>query len=648
MIPPDTIRSIIDTARIEEVVGDFVRLRRSGSNLLGLCPFHQEKTPSFNVSVPRGIYKCFGCGKAGNVVNFIMEHEKYSYVEALRYLAKRYNIPIVEEELTSEAKQKQLDKESLFNLNDFALKHFLHNLNSTDEGKSVGLQYLRERGIRDDIFIKFQLGYCLDKSDGFTGTAIQNGYRIEQLKKSGLTKEGEHGIYDFFRGRIMFPIHNISGRIIGFAGRVLTSDKTKAKYINSPESDIYIKSQVLYGINFAKSALISKDNCYLVEGYTDVISMHQAGVENVVASSGTSLTTDQIKIIRRYTPNITILYDGDAAGIKASFRGIDMLLEQGMNVKIVLFPDGEDPDSFARKHTSSEVIDFISRKSENFILFKTHLLLRETGNDPIKKAQLTLEIVGSIALMPDQISRSIYIKECAEILEIQEQTLMNQLNKVLRKNYDNKKKDEHRQEEVSITEPLPQPVFIEQSDPYSTLMHERDLIRLLLLYGADEVILQEEDSEKFLDEIKTVLGEFLIKQINEEQLEFSDSQFQTIFNEYNAAIQRHETPDEKYFLHHSDTEIANFTINITSEPYQISDWSKINISIKTERDKLAEAVNKLILSIKLRMIKKHIDQVLKEIKIETNSDNIEILMERKKFFDSVFKEIGTRLDRIIT
>lgn len=648
MIPPDTIRSIIDTARIEEVVGDFVRLRRAGSNLVGLCPFHQEKTPSFSVSVSRGIYKCFGCGKAGNVVNFIMEHEKYSYVEALRYLGKRYNIPIVEEELTSEAKQKEQDKESLFNLNDFALKYFLHNLNSTDEGKSVGLQYLRERGIRDDIFKKFQIGYCLDGYDGFSNWALQNGYRLEQLKKSGLTKETDHGLYDFFRGRIIFPIHNISGRIIGFAGRVLTSDKTKAKYINSPESEIYFKSQVLYGINFAKSALISKDNCYLVEGYTDVISLHQAGVENVVASSGTSLTIDQIKIIRRYTPNITILYDGDAAGIKASFRGIDMLLEQGMNVKIVLFPDGEDPDSFARKHTSTEVIDFITGKSENFILFKTHLLLKETGNDPIKKSQLIQEIVSSVALMPDQISRSVYIKECAEILEIPEQTLMNQLNKVLRKNFDNKRKDDHQAPHPEIVEALQQPVFIDQIDPYSTIIHERDLIRLLLLYGSDEVVLQERDPEKFLDEIKTHMAPFLIEQINQEQFEFTDSQFQDIFNEYQNALMRLETPDEKYFLHHSDSGIANFTINLTSEPYQISDWSKIHIQVKTERDRLAEAVNKLILNIKLRMIKKHIDQVLKEIKNEPNPENIEILLERKKFFDSIFKEIGTRLDRIIT
>jgi len=648
MIPPDTVRTIIDTARIEEVVGDFVRLRRSGSNLLGLCPFHQEKTPSFNVSVPRGIYKCFGCGKAGNVVNFIMEHEKYSYVEALKYLAKRYNIPIVEEEQTPEAKQKELDKESLFNLNDFANRHFTHNLFSTDEGKSVGLQYLRERGIRDDIFRKFQLGYGLDKNDGFTGHALQNGYRPEQLKKAGLTKESDHGLYDFFRSRIIFPIQNVSGRIIGFAGRILTSDKTKPKYVNSPESEIYNKSQVLYGINFAKSAMISQDNCYLVEGYTDVISLHQVGVENVVASSGTSLTTDQIRIIRRYTPNITILYDGDPAGIKASFRGIDMLLEQGMNVRIVLFPDGEDPDSFARKNPSAEVLRFITGKSENFILFKTHLLLKETGNDPVKKASLIQEIVSSVALIPDQIIRSVYIKECAEVLDIPEQTLMNQLNRVLRRNFDNRRKEEKREDEFAPAPVVTQQLFTDQYDPFSTASHERDLIRLLLLYGADEVILQERDNEKFIEEIKAQMAGFLVQQIKDEQFEFSDPKFQSIFDEFSDALAHSEIPDEKYFLHHTDTAIANFTIDLTSQPYQISDWSKIHITVKTERDRLAEAVNKLILNIKLRMIKKHIDEILKALKTETNPENLEILLEQKKMFDTLFREIGSRLDRVIT
>jgi DNA primase len=386
LIPKDTIQTIIETARIEEVVGEFVHLRKRGVNYVGLCPFHNEKTPSFTVSPAKGIYKCFGCGKAGNSVNFIMEHEHYTYPEALKFLAKKYNIEVEEEEQTPEQIQQLNERESLYAVTEFARKFFTEQLLNTDEGKSIGLSYFKERDFTDKTIDEFQLGYSPDRWDAFTKAAKENGYEKQFLVKTGLTidKDGKH--FDRFRARVIFPIHNLTGRVIGFGGRILKKDDKKAKYVNSPESEIYNKSKVLYGIYFAKNEIIKKDNCFLVEGYTDVISLFQAGIKNVVASSGTSLTTGQIRLIKRYTPNITILYDGDAAGLKASFRGIDMILEQGMNVKVVLFPEGEDPDSYARTHRSVEVEDYITSQAKDFIRFKTSVLLEETQNDPVKKA----------------------------------------------------------------------------------------------------------------------------------------------------------------------------------------------------------------------------------------------------------------------
>ncbi|MBM3437254.1 MAG: DNA primase, partial [Bacteroidetes bacterium] len=435
MITRDTVQTILETARIEEVVGDFVNLRKRGVNLLGLCPFHNEKTPSFTVSPVKGIYKCFGCGKAGNSVNFVMEHEHYTYPEALRFLAKKYNIEIEEAEQTPEQIQEINEKESLYAVTAFAQKFFTEQLLQTEEGKSVGLTYFKDRDFRVNTIELFQLGYSPDAWEAFTKTALKNGFNMGYLTRSGLTieKDGKH--FDRFSARVIFPIHNLSGRVIGFGGRILKKDDKKAKYINSPESDIYNKSQVLYGIYFARNSIIKKNNCLLVEGYTDMISLFQAGFENVVASSGTSLTTDQIRLIKRYTPNITILYDGDEAGLKASFRGIDMILEQGMNVKIVVFPEGDDPDSFVRNHRTIEVEEFLAAEANDFIRFKTNILLREAQGDPIKKAELIKDIVQSISQIPDQIIRSVYVKECSVMMEMAEQTLMNEMNKLLRKKF---------------------------------------------------------------------------------------------------------------------------------------------------------------------------------------------------------------------
>jgi len=458
MISKTTIQNIIDAVRIEEVIGDYVNLRKRGANMIGLCPFHNEKTPSFSVSPSKGIYKCFGCGKAGNAVNFIMDHEHYSYPEALKYLAKRYNIEIEEDEYNPEEQQAASERESMFLVNSYAAEFFTKKLLNSEQGKAIGLTYLRDkRGFSEDIIKKFELGYTINEWDSFYKAATDAGYNKEFLVKTGLVVEKQDKKYDLFRDRIMFPIHNIAGRIVGFGGRMLGSDKTKPKYVNSPESLIYNKSEILYGIYFAKSAISSSDNCYLVEGYTDVISLVQAGIKNVVASSGTSLTVGQIKLIRRYTTNITILYDGDTAGIKASFRGIDMIVSEGMNVKIVLFPEGEDPDSFAQSRRPAEVQEYITKNASDFITFKTNLLLKEVANDPVKKAALVKEIIHTISLIPDPITRSFYLRECSSLMDIAEQTLMNELNKQLRnknKQFD-AKKFINANNDVVVPEPQP-------------------------------------------------------------------------------------------------------------------------------------------------------------------------------------------------
>ncbi len=431
MIPKDTVDKIIETSRIEEVVGDFVSLKRRGTSMIGLCPFHNEKTPSFHVSVGKGIFKCFGCGKGGDSVRFIMEHEKATYPEALRYLANKYSIEIAEVENTPEEQAVNDRRESLYIVSAWAAKFFQQQMLETDEGKSIGLSYFKERGFRDDIIKKFELGYSPDVWDALTQSAITEGYNIQFLEETGLTirKENEK-FYDRFRGRVMFPIHSFTGRVIGFGGRTLKTDKAVPKYVNSPESDIYHKSNVLYGLFFAKKSMRDEDNCYLVEGYADVLSVHQAGIENVVASSGTSLTIEQIRMIGRFTKNITILYDGDDAGIKASLRGLDMILEEGLNVKIVLFPDGDDPDSYVQKFGSAAFKSHIEGSKKDFILFKTSILLKDAGNDPIKRAGIIREVVESIAKIPDGIKASVFVRECSSLLQIEERVLISELNKI--------------------------------------------------------------------------------------------------------------------------------------------------------------------------------------------------------------------------
>ncbi|PKP29570.1 MAG: DNA primase [Bacteroidetes bacterium HGW-Bacteroidetes-17] len=647
MIKPETIQEIFETAKIDEVVGDFVSLKRRGINLIGLCPFHNEKTPSFTVSPAKGIYKCFGCGKGGNAVNFIMDHEHYTYPEALKYLAHKYSVEIDEEEQTPEMIQQHSSMEGLFHVSAFAQKYFSETLNNTEEGKAIGLSYFLERDFTEETILKFQLGYCLDKFDDFSKTALKEGYKKEQLIKSGLSIENDQNIFDRFKARVIFPIHNLTGRVVGFGGRILSSEKSKAKYVNSPESDIYNKSKVLYGIFYAKNAILKNDDCLLVEGYTDVISLHQAGIENVVASSGTSLTIDQIKLIKRFTPNITILYDGDAAGLKASFRGIDMILEAGMNVKIVLFPDGEDPDSFARNHSRDEVKDFIKKNAADFISFKTNLLVRESDKDPLKKAALIKEIVQTIALIPDGIYRSVYVKECSSIMDIAEQTLVNELNKLLRKKFKDQNKEAYTEQIPQYAVPdLKEKLEVEQSD---TLTHEREIIRLLLTYADQEIIFEDIDENDHKIEVPIKIAEYVIHDLKSDEIDFHDAGLQLIFNEFDRALENGTILTSEHFTQNPDAKLSKLAIDLMATPYELSDnWLRKRIPVKHESDNLIKLITSCVLSFKA----KKIDQMILDNQKELNDidDPTEFMLRQQKHMSlkTISIEINKQLSRIIT
>jgi len=629
MIPHETITSILDTSRIEEVVGDFVSLKRRGSNMVGLCPFHNERTPSFHVSPVKGIYKCFGCGKAGNSVNFIMEHEKFTYPEALRYLARKYHIDIHEEEETAEQVQEKTAREGLLILSEFAGKFFAEQLMNSDEGRSVGLSYFHERGFSDDTIRKFQLGYCHDDWDHFTKHALGHGYSLEMLEKSGLTivKDGKQ--YDRFRGRVMFPIHSQAGKVIGFGGRIMSSDKTKPKYVNSPESEIYNKSKVLYGIAFAKNAIVANDMCFLVEGYTDVISLHQSGIQNVVASSGTSLTTDQIRLIKRYTPNITILYDGDPAGIKASFRGIDMILEQGMNVKVVLFPDGEDPDSFARTRRSSEVSDFIRENAKDFIHFKIDLLLRETGTDPLKRVAVLKDFIESISLIPDRLTRLAYVKESAHQMEMDERAVLSELNKLLRKKFS--QKTGATEEEAEFMEPPPElfvPEEQESFDKLSTEWQEKEIIRQMLLFGEEAIEVEYPDPETGSPlKTETRVARFIISDIRHDQITFSNPLYQKIFEAGSQALDETNDLDYRKLTNHPDAEITRAVIDLIATKYTFSpNWEKRKIRLALESEVLDVHVPHCILAFKAKRVRQLMRDIEEKIKTaSTFEEQLELM-----------------------
>lgn len=686
MIDQPTIDRILDAANIVDVVSEFVTLRKRGVNYVGLCPFHDDKTPSFYVSPSKNICKCFACGEGGTAVHFIMKHEQLGYFDALRYLAKKYNIEIQERELTDKEKQARSDRESMFIVNAWAQKYFTSMLHNHIDGKTIGMRYFIERGFREETIRKFQLGYSLDKRDALYQEAIKSGYKKEFLEKTGLVIAYEDGrVNDRFRGRVIFPVHSLSGKVVAFGGRVLKKDEKTAKYVNSPESDIYHKSNELYGIYFAKQAMVKADRCFLVEGYTDVISMHQSGVENVVASSGTALTHGQIRLIHRFTDNITVLYDGDAAGIKAALRGIDLLLMEGMNVKVVLLPDGEDPDSFARSHSANEFSDFIQKHETDFIRFKTQLLLEEAGNDPIKRAALIGDIIRTIAIVPDDITRTLYIRECSAMMEIDEQVVLNQVNKIkLSNNERPAQPSAPAPEEIlpkdyviptgmrpvkTVTVPLAETDAQPDIPPYFPPPEEEEipngentapppappmertmqvhrtrspyeayeiaLLRYVVRYG--ERILFEYPDEKTNALVTTHVAEYIKNELEKDNIQIYTTILQQMLDEAVAHCKEEGFTAQRYFLAHPDSVISRVAANLLSEKYQLSKYHSKYREVEQEEEKLDQIVVRDIFALKEAYILNEIKQKEEELK-HLSSD------ETDKMF-AIMKEI-TQLNEI--
>lgn len=645
MIDQATIQKIFDAADIYEVVSDFVSLKKRGVNYVGCCPFHNEKTGSFTVSPAKGIYKCFGCGKGGNAVNFIMEHEQLAYAEALRWLAAKYNIIIEEKELSEHEKQEKSERESMLIVTNYAEEFFVDQLVHTDEGKSVGLGYFHRRGLDDKTIEKFGLGYCPESWDGFTRSALDKGYKKEFLVKTGLTIESERGLFDRFRSRVMFPIRDLAGKIIAFGGRIMTNDKKSAKYLNSPESEIYHKSRTLYGIFFAKKSIVQHNRCYLVEGYLDVISFHQKGIENTVASSGTSLTIEQIRLIRRLTPNVTIIYDGDAAGIKASLRGIDLVLEEGLNVRVVSLPEGEDPDSYAQAHTAEEVLDYITNHETDFIHFKTRMLLEQAGNDPIERAKLIIDIVKTISLIPDSITRSVYVQETANQMKVEEKILYVEIAK-LRKE---KTGDYSPVSYQAPTQQLPSVSLTSQKTKEITPCdtEEKMLIRYLLLFGGQE--LYEEDRDGLVYSVS--VGEYIIHELAVDDLEMLNPRFKEIQGEYRRNSVEPGFVPAKYFAGHSDPDLCAMVADILSEPYELSKlWTLKDTSMRNEEGMLAELLPKIVDNYKIKRIELLCRQADNKILELQNSGETEQLVEwikRKNAYVKVKVRLNEKLKRTI-
>lgn len=688
MIDKQTVDKILDAAQIVDVVSDFVTLRKRGVNYIGLCPFHDEKTGSFTVSPAKGIFKCFGCGKGGGPVHFIMEHEQLDYPGALKYLAKKYHIEVVEKELTPEEQQSQSDREAMFAVNTWAQSYFTQQMNNTADGRAIGLSYFRGRGFTDETIAKFGLGYCLDKSDAMTMAALNSGYKADFIEKCGLGSRRDNGTwYDRFRGRVIFPVHTLSGKVVAFGGRVLKKDDKTAKYVNSPESEIYHKSNELYGIYFAKQSIVKQDRCFLVEGYTDVISMHQAGITNVVASSGTSLTPGQIRLIHRFTPNITVLYDGDAAGIKASIRGIDLLLEEGMNVKVVLLPDGEDPDSYAQNNNASDFIDFIDKNQVDFIRFKIQLLLDEIGNDPIKKAGLIQDVVHSISLIPDNIVRSVYAKECATQLEIDEKVVLAEIQKILRarrekelvrksngdytpQSYVTEEKHDtnpaYRQEGVLSYSPpvlgeVPEGGGVAQLSTFDK--EEMNILHYLVRYGGDYLFALEDGTLQtvggfILDSLVELAGENgnvfynplhqrMLDAMREIGVGVSTAKYFTNHIDPDVSAKAAELLTDKYTLSKIHTKQDEYTGDPTNEQAKREHQNKIELQRK---ENLAREVNTVIHEYKSAIIlhREHeIDKKIKQAQELGKYDEIMDLMRQKQMIieqkKALMKEIGGRV-----
>lgn len=633
MIHPDCKQTIIDRARIDEVLSDFMTLKKAGANYKGCCPFHNEKTPSFVVSPAKGIYKCFGCGKAGNAVGFVMEHEKMSFVDALKYIARKYNIEVVETHLSNEEKQRFDLRESLQIVNSFANEYFIDNLHNSTNGKAIALSYFKERGFSEETIKNFQLGYCFEQRDSFTQAALEKGHKLEYLEKTGLTIVGGHGNIDRFRGRVMFPIHSLSGAVIGFGGRILrnNSDKKFAKYLNSPESEIYNKSRTLYGIYFARTEISKQDQCILVEGYTDVISMHQAGLRNVVASSGTSLTVEQIRLIQKFTNNVLVVYDGDMAGIKAALRGINIILEQGLHVSVLLLPDGDDPDSFARKHTADELRAYIKEHKTDFITFKTQLFANETQNNPIERAKLINDVVNTISLIPDPVTQMVYVEECSKILKISETVLQRQLQKNAAK--------QSPQNAVRYAPPMPEPPqeFVQPQNAVEPIYNtEKEIIRLLILYGNQTVQIP------FMSQPIQVC-DYLHSEIIEGEMFFKTELFATIFNEYfEQNLQNSDA--QKYFNFHQNPQFTTLTIEFSSKDMTLSKiWQKKQSAYETEEQKLPAVLFETIGTYKKRRLEEECDELNKKLKNTSSGEEImlisSMLVQRKKLIQNIAKEL---------
>lgn len=653
MIDQETIQRIMDAARIEEVIGDFVSLKKRGANHIGCCPFHNEKTPSFYVSPSKGIFKCFGCGEAGDVVAFLKKHEHYTYPEALQYLARKYNIEIHEEEMTPEQQQRQNERDALFHVSEFAQKYFADLLFNDEMGRAVGLSYFHQRGMSDEIIKRFGLGYCLDEWSNFTDHALKNGYSETVLEKTGLTivKEESGKRYDRFRGRVMFPIYSISGRVLGFSGRVLSSEKQAAKYVNSPDSDIYNKSRILYGLYQARAAIAKAGKCYLVEGNVDVVSMHQSGVENTVASCGTSLTTEQIRLIKRYTNNVTVLYDGDSAGIKAALRAVDLLFTEGMHVRLVLFPDGEDPDSYAQKYGSTALQDYLAQHEDNFIMFKTRVLLDGVKDDPIRRAELISDTAHSIALVSDMLERAEYIRQCAFLLHVSEDVLGSAVAKAAatarQKAYEEAQRAQSGERQTAPEEgapaPAETPAAASESHPImagnapntgknALPEAERHLVKLLLDYGNHKVLQEAVDSEGHRQVSENTVAEIIVSELQRDNLTMVHPLCQRVYEQCALMLDMTHQVDTSRFLNSSDEQLRVFAVTLMMDTYSLSDtWRSKGVFIPKIEDNLLQDLTESIYAFKSGRLAQMTAELREQLRTATADEQNELLFQIQQY-----------------
>ena len=654
MISKNTIDKVYDQMRVEEVIGDFVQLKRAGSNYKGLSPFSNERTPSFMVSPVKQIWKDFSSGKGGNAIAFLMEHEHFTYPEAIRYLAKKYHIDIEETQQSSEEKAQADERESLYIVSEYAQQYFQDSLFNTEAGKAIGMTYFKERGFTEETIQKFRLGFSPDEWTAFTDNALAKGYQLEFLEKTGLTIVNGDRKFDRFKGRVMFPIHSMSGRVLGFGGRILTNDKKQAKYLNSPESEIYHKSKVLYGIFFAKQAIAKADNCYLVEGYTDVIQMHQKGIENVVASSGTALTQDQIRLIHRLTPNITVLYDGDAAGLRASIRGVDLILEQGMNVKVCTFPEGDDPDSFARKTAYEDLVLYLENNATDFIRFKASLLMQEAQNDPIKKAETIRDMVESISKIPDLIKREVYVRECATIMDISEQVLFSTLAQILKKDFYEGQKVERKQSTMQVVQ-TPEETQKRTINRLEVLEH--DLIKILLSKGnedcvfTDTILVEEENGDLKEKQIQQTLKvyEKVFLELQEDEIEFANPDFKQIYDQLMTMFQEDASYDVSRLANELPVELSAKVSDLEMEDEfrHLDNWLKRDIVAKEKDRDLNRIISDIILNIRLLLIMHLINNLAEKVRTEITDEERKSAMEEVIGYNQLKTILGKRLNVIV-